>query len=80
MSRHQLAPASLIITKIGGPRAVSEVTGRSIARVYRWMAPKECGGTGGTIPYQEAKKLLKVAENLGLDLTPADFFHSGEAA
>lgn len=74
---HKLEPAKSVIEKLGGPEAVSRLTGRHISRVYRWMYPKDRGGTGGVIPHDEARKLLSLAPGA---VRPEDFFGGGETA
>lgn len=68
MSEIHLDPAKSIIAKIGGVDVVASVTGKHISRVYRWMYPKERGGTGGLIPQVEAIKLLSHARSNSIDL------------
>lgn len=69
-----LEPARTVIEKIGGADAVAKVTGRNVSRVYRWMYPRERGGTDGVIPHLEARKLLDHAAANGIALSPNDFF------
>lgn len=73
MSEKQLEPAKSVLAKVG-IRNAERVTGKSLTRVYRWMASSERGGTDGVIPSKEARKLLKFAEEQGIDLKPSDFF------
>lgn len=77
MSKNHLDPAKSIIGKFGGPDPVARITGKHISRVYRWMHPKERGGTGGVIPQADAQKLLAHARSEGIDLDPREFFQSG---
>jgi len=83
MSDKHLDPAKSVIAKIGIEK-VSEVTGKHVSRVYRWMYPKERGGTGGFIPPEDAKSLLAWARDNDVILSPAEFLEavptSGEAA
>lgn len=76
--RRHLEPAKSVINKFGGAEAVAAITGKSLSRVYRWMYPPERGGTGGTIPHADARKLLDHAAAHQIPLNPAEFF--GEAA
>jgi len=69
-----LEPAKTIIGMLGGPERVAVITGRHVSRVYRWMYPAHRGGTGGVIPYAEARKLLEHAAANGINLQPAHFF------
>jgi hypothetical protein len=73
MGTSHLEPARSVIGKIGIDR-VAEVTGKHVSRVYRWMSPREKGGTDGVIPYSDATKLLAYAQQNGIALSPADFF------
>jgi hypothetical protein len=79
MSEKHLEPAKSIIAKIGINK-VSELTGKHVSRVYRWMYAKEAGGTGGFIPNADVAALLAYAKENGIDLTAADFFSVREAA
>lgn len=38
-----------------------------------WQAPRERGGTNGTIPYRHIPKLMALAEKSGVELEPSDF-------
>ncbi|UXT47821.1 hypothetical protein FY136_00655 [Agrobacterium tumefaciens] len=73
MSENHLEPAKSVIAKIGIEK-VSAVTGKHISRVYRWMYPKNRGGTGGIIPQGDAFALLAHARSEGIELSPDDFF------
>lgn len=64
--------------KFGGKAALAEVAEVHITRVHRWLLPKEQGGTGGLIPLRHQQKLLNKARELGIDLTPADFFEQDD--
>lgn len=79
MTDKHLNPAKSIIAKIGIEK-VSEITGKHVSRVYRWMYPKERGGTGGMIPHSEAPALLAYAQAHSIDLTAGDFFAARETA
>jgi hypothetical protein len=73
MSDTHLNPAKSVIAKIGIDK-VCAITGKHVSRVYRWMYPKERGGTGGRVPQEDAEKLLAYAKDKSIDLSPADFF------
>lgn len=79
MSEKHLDPAKSVIAKIGIEK-VSELTGKHVSRVYRWMYPKERGGTGGYIPNSDIPLLLAYAKANDIDVSPADFFAVSEAA
>lgn len=69
-----LDPARTIIERVGGVRAAAEATGKNRTRVYRWMRPKDVGGTDGLIPSRYHRDLLDYARKNNLPLTPDDFF------
>lgn len=73
MSTDHLEPARSVIAKFGIEK-VAELTGKHVSRVYRWMYPKERGGTGGLIPQPDALTLMVFARANGIDLKPSDFF------
>lgn len=71
---HSLDPAASVISRLGGVAQVASITGRDVSRIYRWMAPKSTGGTGGRIPHDDAIKMLQHAREKGLPLTAEEFF------
>jgi hypothetical protein len=73
MSEKHLDPAKSIIAKIGIDK-VSEITGKHVSRVYRWMYPKDRGGTGGVIPQGDAPALLAYAKANQIKLDAEEFF------
>lgn len=73
MSDQHLEPARGVIAKIGIDK-VSELTGKHVSRVYRWMYPRDRGGTGGVIPASYAPRLLRYAKANGIDLSAEEFF------
>ena len=76
--RH-LDPARSIISKLGGVEVVSSITGKHVSRVYRWMYPRERGGTGGLIPTPDARIILEYAGENDVPLEAAEFFAFPEA-
>lgn len=66
--------AHKIIKKLGGVDVVARMTGVDVSRVYRWTYEKQRGGTGGRVPYKHVGTLIARATELGIDLTPNDFF------
>jgi hypothetical protein len=85
--RTYLDPAYSVIMKFSptgelgkGIDAVAAVTGADRTRVYRWMRPREKGGTDGVIPAQQQQKLFDYAQKKRLPLKPADFFGKGQSA
>jgi hypothetical protein len=69
-----MEPAATIISRLGGEKTVSEITGRAYTAPYRWQHPVGKGGTGGLIPQKHHVALLDYARAHGIELTPADFF------
>lgn len=57
-----------------GIRLAREITGRNLARVYRWGYPRDKDGYDGYIPHEDAEKLLKYASEHGVNLKADDFF------
>lgn len=78
MSDKHLDPARSVIAKIGIEK-VAEVTGKHISRVYRWMYPKDRGGTGGFIPQADAAAILSYARNNSIPLSAAEFLEPSPA-
>lgn len=68
-----MEPAQSIIRKFGGPNAVAAIVGVHRTRVSNWMRAKGSGGTGGTIPFKHAAKLIEAATELGINLSADDF-------
>lgn len=68
-----MEPASSIIEKLGGHKAVSEGIGVSYTAPYRWTYPRRRGGTDGYVPYRHIAPLLKMAVALGIELAASDF-------
>jgi len=79
MSDNHLEPAKSVIAKVGVEK-VSAVTGKHISRVYRWMYPKDRGGTGGIIPQADAFRILAHARTEGIPLSADDFFRVAQEA
>lgn len=66
-------PANTIIKKFNGLRPVAVAANVTVHSVMRWRSPKERGGTGGVIPHWHMRALLEAAEQLNIELEPADF-------
>jgi hypothetical protein len=75
-----MEPAKTIIDRFGGVEVVAAITGRHVSRVYRWMYPRDRGGTGGLIPQGEARKLLAHAKASNIPVSADEFFLSPEPA
>lgn len=72
-------PANTIIAKFGGHRAVADIVGKDLTRVYRWTYPRDRGGTGGIIPQSDAVRLLEHAKENGVPVSADDFFATNSA-
>lgn len=75
-----LEPAKTIIEKCGGAKVVARALGVDVSAVVRWRLPRDRTGTGGLIPAKHQAALLQHAKDAGIDLTPADFFVTEDAA
>jgi hypothetical protein len=73
MARRGLEPARSIIAKLGGEEKVAAITETAITAPYRWQAPVEKRGTGGTIPQRYHVLLLTFAAENGIPLSADDF-------
>jgi hypothetical protein len=69
----KMQPAEQIISRLGGPTAVSKLVSVHRTRVSNWKRPREKGGTGGLIPQHHHRILLDYAERHAISLSPADF-------
>lgn len=76
----RMEPASIIVSRLGGPSVVARVAGVHRTRVSNWMRPKEKGGTGGRIPQDHHRALLEYARELGVELAAEDFIPGERAA
>ncbi len=72
-----MTPADRVFQKFGGAERVARALGLTVARVNRWLYPKDRGGTNGRIPAKHQQKLLDIARAKGIDLKPDDFFNGG---
>lgn len=68
-----MEPADTIIQKLGGAPAVALACGIHRTRVYAWKRSRADGGTGGRIPQDHHRKLLDLAQSLGVELDANDF-------
>lgn len=72
MTKRHLDPAKSIIAQIGA-EDVARVCGVHVSRAYRWMRPKDKGGTGGLIPIEHIRPIIAAAANRNIHLTADDF-------
>lgn len=69
--------AQRILLKFGGPYELQRLlrlagTYRSVPAIYRWMYPKDKGGSGGIIPSSFLVIISDVARLAGIVLTSED--------
>lgn len=65
--------ASRIAAKFGGVPELAKAIGRRAPSVYKWLYPRERGGTGGLIPSSAVPSVLDAADLLGVTLTQKDW-------
>lgn len=79
LSKHQgdtpLSPANYIISIFGGVRATARALKRSPSTVSKWRKSRKEGGTGGQIPTMIQPKVLKIAAERKLPITPNDLIY-----
>lgn len=68
----KLNPAEYIIHIFGGLLKTARIIGRDHASVARWKTSIERGGTGGIIPSKAQQTIIKIAAEMGLDITASD--------
>ena len=73
-----MSPAHIVISRFGGVRALARLLGKDPSTVHRWKMPPDKGGLGGRIPSTAQGRLLDLARERGVELTPAELI-SGSA-
>lgn len=68
-------PASIVIQRFGGIKAVADVLGLERTAVQRWTYGRD-KGTGGTVPQKHWNRLLTAAAESGLSLEANDLLPS----
>ncbi|MEA2754736.1 MAG: hypothetical protein QOJ54_1025 [Aliidongia sp.] len=73
--------AKKIFAKFGGPERLARLFAERSIKIHRsgihkWGYPKSRGGRGGVIPTKWQQPILNLARELGIDLSPADFFET----
>lgn len=75
--------AQSVVAKFGGPRELARTLKACSddpkdhlhpSTIYRWMYPKEVGGSGGEIPTPALQLILKVARLAGVILSTDDIY------
>lgn len=67
-----LKPAEYIIHVFGGITAAANAIGLDKSSVHKWKRPKENKGCDGLIPTHAQQKIIAIAKEKGLDITPND--------
>ena len=69
-----LQPAAKVISICGGFAATASLLGYQEVSIRKWTYTSDKGGTGGTVPYKAAARLLDKAKEHKLKLRPEHFF------
>ena len=78
MSRRTVYPiddttqAGRVIRRFGGVRRLAMATAIHYSAIYRWVYPKDAGGTGGHIPAAALGRVLAAARHEGIFLAAED--------
>lgn len=65
------SPASIVIDRFGGIKAVADVLDLERTAVQRWNYPSP-KGTGGMVPQRHWPRLIESAREAGITLSPDD--------
>lgn len=71
------APASQaarVIAKFGGAIKLAKLLGVEESTVFRWDYPRSKGGTDGIIPGKSLRRVLQLAQQQSISITPADLY------
>lgn len=66
------SPAELVIDRFDGVCALARLLGKNPSSISRWKKAREEGGTGGLVPSQSQPRLLELAHERGIKLSPAE--------
>jgi hypothetical protein len=66
---HHCEPAAKVVAKLGGVCALAKELQGTPGMVTRWMSE---AGTGGRIPSKHHKRILEIAKQRQIDISPAD--------
>lgn len=67
-----MTPADIVISRFGGVRPLARLLGKDPSTIHRWKQPAEKGGLDGRVPSAVQRRLLELAREHGVALTPAD--------
>jgi transposase-like protein len=66
------SPADIVISRFGGVRPLARLLGKDPSTIHRWRQPAERGGLDGRVPSAAQVRLLDLARERGIELSPAD--------
>jgi hypothetical protein len=75
-----MEPASTIIEKLGGVATVAANLKLNRTSVLRWTHSRAQGGTDGLVPSKHQQRLLTLASETGVGLSPDHFFRTDSQA
>lgn len=75
-----LTPVQVAISVFGTPAKLSRAMGVPSSAPFRWMARRQSRGEPGDIPVPQIRRILEVAQEKGLQLTPHDLLYGREVA
>lgn len=67
-----ISPAEHTIKQFGGVRALARALGRYPSTISRWQKSRDVDGCEGRVPTSVQRKILEIARERGLDITPND--------
>jgi transposase-like protein len=67
-----MKPADIVISRFGGVRPLARLLGKDPSTIHRWKQPADKGGLDGRVPSSAQTKLLELAREKGVTLTPAE--------
>jgi len=67
-----MRPAEYVIYAFGGVTAAANAIGRDKGSVCAWKRPRSRKGANGQVPGKAQARILKVAEEMQIDITPED--------
>ncbi len=67
-----MTPADIVISRFGGVRPLARLLGKDPSTIHRWKQPAEKGGLDGRVPSAVQVRLLALAREQGVELTPTD--------
>jgi hypothetical protein len=67
-----MTPADIVISRFGGVRKLARLLGKDPSTIHRWKQPADRGGLDGRVPSAVQVRLLDLAREKGVELTPAE--------